>query len=334
MTEALSGQHVLITGGAGYLGSHCVNALLSKGCNVTVYDNLSTGFRESFRKEAQFIFGDVRDTALVGRILKDQQITAVIHFAAKLVVPESVSQPLEYYENNFGGTLSVLQACRQQRVNKFLFSSTAAVYGNQDGVQLFSEKHLTAPMNPYGASKLMSEKVIEDFHRAYGLSAVVLRYFNVAGSSADGTNGQRTKNASHLLKVAAEVACGRREKLLVFGNDFETADGTGVRDYIHVEDLMSAHLKALEFLYMADGFEVYNVGYGKGFSVMDVIRTMEQISGCTIPYEISQRRAGDPAQVIADSTKLIEKLKLKFQFNDLSKICLDTYRWEKLGVKK
>ncbi len=324
----LSGQHILVTGGAGYLGSHCVSALIQQGAQVTVYDNLSTGFREAIRPEAKLIFGDVRDSALIGRVLKDQKIQAVIHFAAKLIVPESVEKPLEYYENNFGGTLSLMQACVEQGVKRVLFSSTAAVYGNQPEVDFFSETHPAKPMNPYGSSKLMAEKLIEDFHRAYGVSALVLRYFNVAGSSQDGLNGQRTKNASHLLKVASEVACGFREKLFVYGSDFPTADGTGIRDYIHVEDLIQAHLKAIEWLFEREGFEIYNVGYGKGFSVLDVIRAMSQVSGKEIPYEMAPRRAGDPAQVISDSNKMKKDLKVQFQFDDLKKICLDTYRWE------
>lgn len=324
----LAGQHVLVTGGAGYLGSHCVSALIRAGAQVTVYDNLTTGFREAIDPQAKLIFGDVRDAALLGRVLLDRKINAVIHFAAKLIVPESVEKPLEYYENNFGGTLALMQACHEQGVKRVLFSSTAAVYGNQPEVKFFSETHPTKPMNPYGSSKLMAEKLIEDFSRAYGISALVLRYFNVAGSAQDGLNGQRTKNASHLLKVASEVACGQREKLLVFGNDFSTKDGTGVRDYIHVEDLIQAHMKAIESLFQREGFSIYNVGYGKGFSVLDVIQAMSEVSGKKIPYEVAPRRAGDPAQVISDSNKMKNELQVQFQFDDLKKICLDTYRWE------
>jgi UDP-glucose 4-epimerase len=334
MNSNLANKHVLVTGGAGYIGSHCVSALLKQNCKVTVYDNLSTGFRDAVDPRAHFIFGDVRDSALVSRVMKDQKIDAVIHFAAKLVVPESVQKPLEYYENNFGGTLALLQACNEQKVKRILFSSTAAVYGNQPQISLFKESDPLQPMNPYGASKLMSEQVIKDFHHAYGLSAVVLRYFNVAGSSADGQNGQRTKNASHLLKVASEVACGLREKLQIFGNDFETPDGTGVRDYIHVEDLIEAHVKALGLSFEKDGFEIFNVGYGQGFSVLEILKTMSEVSGIEIKYEISERRAGDPAKVISNSEKMQKHLGVQFRYNDIKKICFDTYQWEKTKAAK
>ena len=238
---------VLVTGGAGYIGSHAVHRLLEQGEKVLVYDNLSTGVKAAVPKDANFIFGDIRDGELLTRVMKDYKIDSVMHFAAKSVVPESVEQPLEYYENNVLGTLQILKACEKSKVKKIIFSSSASVYGDAEQVPI-QEDSLLAPTNPYGFSKLMGEKIIQDMGHAHNIQYILLRYFNVAGAKKDLSNGQRTLKASHLMKVAAEAACGDRLKVDVFGDDYSTLDGTGLRDYIDVEDLVEAHTLALRSL--------------------------------------------------------------------------------------
>jgi UDP-glucose 4-epimerase len=318
---------VLVTGGAGYIGSHAVNRLLEAGEKVVVYDNLSTGLKKSIARDVQFIFGDIRDHDLISRVMKDSKIEAVLHFAAKSVVPESVEKPLDYYENNVIGTLQILKACLKNEVKKFIFSSSASVYGDPQVVPLL-ENSPTAPTNPYGHTKLMGEKLIEDMHRAHGLNFVILRYFNVAGAKKDLSNGQLTENASHLVKVASEAACGQRAYVDVYGDNYPTPDGTGLRDYIDIEDLVEAHWSALTYLRNNGTSQILNCGYGHGFSVLQVLDMMKKVSGTNFEIRKKDRRAGDVAQSFAETSKIRKTLNWKPQFDDLETICRSAFRWE------
>lgn len=317
---------VLVTGGAGYIGSITTRRLLAENHEVLVYDNLSTGFREAIPSPAKFVFGDIRDGALLGRVMKDEKIEAIIHFAAKLIVPESVEKPLEYYETNVLGGLRVIEAARANGVKAFIFSSTAAVYGNPETSPV-SEQASLSPLNPYGASKAMIERVLMDLQAT--LPSVSLRYFNVAGASADLKSGQRTKSATHLVKVAAEVACGKRPSMAIFGTDYSTVDGTGVRDYIHVEDLADAHLLALNYLVDGGKSLVLNCGYGRGFSVRQVISAMEKVSGQKITVHSQQRRAGDAAEIVASPAKIFEVFPWSPKWDSLDEICRMAYEFER-----
>ncbi len=319
---------VLVTGGAGYIGSHAVQNLLAQNEKVVIYDNLSTGLKAALEKEATFIFGDIRDGELLTRVLKDYNVESVLHFAAKSVVPESVALPLEYYENNVLGTLQVLKACQKAMVKKIIFSSSASVYGDVQEVPIL-EGSLLAPTNPYGLSKLMGEQMIQDMAQADGLQYVILRYFNVAGAKKDFSNGQRTQNATHLIKVAAEAACGYRKQVEVFGDDYPTLDGTGLRDYIDVEDLVAAHGLALKYLRQGGQNEILNCGYGHGFTVLEVLETMKQVSGQSFEIIRKPRRPGDVAQSYAESSKIRKTLKWQPQFDDLKIICQSAFHWEK-----
>lgn len=323
-------SRILVTGGAGYIGSHCVQSLLKQGREVIVYDNLSTGFQEALPAGVKFIFGDVRDTALLGRVMKDSKVSSVIHFAAKLLVGESVEKPLEYYENNVGGTLSVLKACESAEVHQLIFSSTAAVYGEPKEMQnLVGESDACAPTSPYGTSKYFSEQIIQDYFSQSNIRATILRYFNVAGAASDLSNGSRSRNATHLIKICSEVSLGRRSLVQVYGSDYSTPDGTGVRDYIHIEDLVDAHLLALDYLENGGSSEVFNCGYGHGFSVLDVLKTFSQINGEQIPYQLVGRRPGDVASIVADVSKIKKMLQYQPKKDSLEVICCDALEWEK-----
>ncbi|UOF01832.1 UDP-glucose 4-epimerase GalE [Bdellovibrio reynosensis] len=323
-------MRTLVTGSAGYIGSHATNALLKSGFDVVSYDNLSTGFRSSIPEHVQFIEGDVRDTAKLTKALRDNKIEAVIHFAAKLKVPESLTLPLDYYDNNISGTISLIQACRSAGVDKVIFSSTAAVYGTSNGDKgLVHEGSIISPINPYGSSKLMAEKILADAEPAHGIRSVALRYFNVAGAALDGKNGQRTADASHLIKVASEAAVGKRHFVQVFGTDYATKDGSAVRDYIHVEDLIDAHLLALGYLRDGGSSQVLNCGYGKGYTVLEVLETMKRISGASFSISHQNRRTGDAPHLVADATKLRNLLGWTPQRDDLELICRTSYEWEK-----
>jgi len=322
-------KKILITGGAGYIGSHTVGQFVKSGYEVVVYDNLSTGFIESVPNEVTFIKGDVLDTHELTQCLNKYKIEAVIHFAAKLIVPESVQKPVLYYHNNVDGMCSLLSACERAGVKKLVFSSTAAVYGIPDTSQLITEDTTTKPINPYGHSKLMAEQVLKDYATVNDFSFVILRYFNVAGASDDGLNGQRTRDATHLIKVTSEVAAGKRPSMQVFGHDYPTPDGTCIRDYIHVEDLAEAHVLATQYLERGGASNTFNCGYGKGYSVLDVIHTLSQVSGRDIIYKMSDRRPGDPPSLVADSTKLQAVLGWRPKRNDLSFICKSAFEWEK-----
>ena len=319
---------VLITGGAGYIGSHAVHNLLNLNEKVVIYDNLSTGLKAAVAKEAQFIFGDIRDGELLARVMKDHKVESVMHFAAKSVVPESVSQPLEYYENNVIGTLQLLKACQKAAVKEFIFSSSASVYGAAEIVPIKEESPLS-PSNPYGFSKLMGEKMIQDMSQAHGLKYVILRYFNVAGAKKDISNGQRTENATHLIKVAAEAACGLRENVDVYGDDYKTLDGTGLRDYIDVEDLVEAHSLALKYLRQNGENQILNCGYGHGFTVLEVLETMKKVSEKDFKIVRKPRRPGDVGQSFAESSKIRKALNWQPKYDDLKIICQSAYQWEK-----
>ncbi len=324
-------MNILVTGGAGYIGSHVVKQLGEQTEHrITVLDNLVTGFRESVLY-GDFIEADLSDFQKVEEIIKNGNFDAVIHFAASLVVPESVTNPLKYYLNNTANTANLIQQCVKYGVNKFIFSSTAAVYGEPSPDQIpVTEESPTAPINPYGSSKLMSETVLRDTAFAHkDFNYIALRYFNVAGASVDGKIGQSTKDATLLIKVAAETAVGKREKMYIFGDDYPTEDGTCIRDYIHVEDLAAAHIKALDHLEAGKEGGVFNCGYGHGFSVKEVLETMKKVSGVDFPVEIKERRAGDPAILISDNRKIREVMQWEPKYDDLELICKTGLEWEK-----
>ena len=339
-------MHILVTGGAGYIGSHVVKQLLeNRDDDITILDNLSTGHQstvdtlKSICKDAgggaslNFIKAELSDFAEIERIVKEGSFDAVIHFAASIVVPESVENPLKYYMNNTVNTTHLILQCNRYEVGKFIFSSTAAVYGEPKEVPV-SETTLTGPINPYGSSKLMSETVIRDAAAANDdFNYVILRYFNVAGADVKNRIGQSFPNATHLIKVAAQTAIGQREKMSIFGEDYDTPDGTCIRDYIHVDDLASAHLSALDYLSSAskdsDTPNIFNVGYGHGFSVKEVIDTMKKVSRVDFSVEKAPRRAGDPALLISDNSRIKSVLKWQSRYDDLDLICKTALDWEK-----
>lgn len=318
---------ILVTGGAGYIGSHVVRLLTAAGQPVVVLDNLSTGFAESVLG-AELVVGDTGDQALVSKLLKDHNVDTVIHFAAHTIVPESVSDPLKYYGNNTCCSRNLLACCQQAGVKHFIFSSTAAVYGIPDD-EACSEDSPLSPINPYGMSKLMTETMLRDLGKASDMRHVILRYFNVAGSDPDGKIGQSTDQATLLIKVAAEVAVGKREQLYVFGTDYPTSDGTGVRDYIHVDDLADAHIKALDYLREGGDSQTLNCGYGHGYSVREVINAVNRVNGTPIKVIEQDKRAGDPPALIAKADKIRTKLGWKPQYDDLDFIVKTSLEWEK-----
>ena len=321
---------VLVTGGAGYIGSHTVRQLVAAGHRVVVLDNLSTGHRWAVAPQATLVVGNAGDQALVRALIGEHGVRAVVHFAGSIVVPESVVDPLKYYGNNSGVSRDLIETCLETGVERFVFSSTAAVYGMPDQLPA-SETAPTRPINPYGRSKLITEWMLEDVAAsgaASGFRHVILRYFNVAGASGDGTLGQATENATHLIKVACEAACGARDKVTVFGTDYPTADGTCIRDYIHVDDLSLAHLDALRYLAQGGASDTFNCGYGRGFSVREVLGMVEKVSGMKLRIEEGARRAGDAAELFADSAKIRRALGWRPQDDDLGVICASAYRWE------
>ncbi len=331
-------QKILITGGAGYIGSHVTKELLKRGgYDITVVDNLSTGFLETIERlkkyygDLKFIELDLSNWQAVEELMQENHFDAVIHFAAALVVPESVQNPLKYYFNNTANTANLIKQSIESGVKKFIFSSTAAVYGEPESIPQtgITEEDETKPINPYGHSKLMSEQVLKDTVKAHrDFKYVALRYFNVAGADMGGKIGQSTKDATHLIKVAAQTALGKREKMYIFGDDYPTSDGTCIRDYIHVDDLSSAHLEALDYLDENDS-EIFNVGYGRGYSVKEVIEMMRKVSGNDFVAEIAPRRPGDPAMLIANSNKLCQKTSWQPKYDDLELICKSALEWEK-----
>ena len=320
-------KSILVTGGAGYIGSHVVKQLGERGEHVVVLDNLSTGFSNAVL-HGELVVGDTGDRQLVSGILDKHDVDTVMHFAAHTIVPESVSDPLKYYGNNTCSTRNLLNCCQDAGVSHFVFSSTAAVYGELE-TGIATEDTPTAPINPYGTSKLMSEWMIRDLCAATDLKAVVLRYFNVAGSEPDGKIGQNTEKATLLIKVACEVALGKREKLLVFGTDYPTSDGTGIRDYIHVSDLAAAHLSALDYLRAGGESTTLNCGYGHGYSVKEVIDAVERSHGSALNVEYTDRRAGDPATLVSNVDAIHATLDWKPQHDNLDTIVTTSLNWEK-----
>jgi UDP-glucose 4-epimerase len=328
MISTMSSKGILVTGGAGYIGSHVVKALGQAGYDrIVVLDNLCTGFRNAVLY-GDFIEGDSGDRALVSRTLRDFEVESVLHFAAHTIVPESVENPLKYYGNNTCKTRNLLECCQDAGVRHFIFSSTAAVYGIPK-TSYALENSPPSPINPYGTSKLMSETMLRDLSLATPLRHVILRYFNVAGSDPDGLIGQSTRNATLLIKVAAEVAIGKRERLYIFGTDYPTPDGTGIRDYIHVTDLADAHVKALAYLRAGGESTTLNCGYGHGYSVREIVNTMNRVNGREIPVEERPRRAGDPPQLVAAVERIHATLGWRPRYDDIEFIVRTSLDWER-----
>jgi UDP-glucose 4-epimerase len=319
---------VLVTGGAGYIGSHMTYALIDRGEAVIVLDNLSTGNRSLVSEKAALVEGEVSDQALVRKLVRDHAIDAVIHFAGSIVVPDSVAEPLAYYANNTVASRALIEACVEGGVKHFIFSSTATVYA-EDARQPLSETEPTTPISPYAKSKLMTEWMLADASRAYEFRHMALRYFNVAGADPKGRTGQSSPRATHLIKRAAQVALGRVPHLDIFGTDYPTPDGTGVRDYIHVTDLVDAHLLALDALRAGATSSTYNCGYGRGASVREVISTVEKVIGRKLPAREGPRRAGDPPTLIADPSKIKAALGWTPRHDDLSEIVGSAFDWER-----
>jgi len=317
---------ILVTGGAGYIGSHMVKLLRASGHEVLVVDDLSTGF-ESALLGANWICGSIGDRALLDRVFSEHRISAVMNFASFIAVGESVAKPAEYYGNNVGNTLTLLHAMQRHGVGRYIFSSTAAIFGDPARVPI-DESLVSAPINPYGRSKHMIEQVLEDFDLAYGLKSVCLRYFNAAGADPDGALGERHNPETHLIPLVLQAASGRRESIAVFGDDYDTPDGTCIRDYIHVQDLCSAHLLALEHLLKGGASKRYNLGNGKGFSVKEVIDVARAVTGQTIKVKMQPRRAGDSARLIADSSAMIRELGWRPARAELATIVADAWAWE------
>lgn len=349
-------MHILVTGGAGYIGSHVVKQLLEKtDHDVTIIDNLSTGYRSTLdtleqiaitagRGDLRFYHADLGNFTEIEKIFLSERFHAVIHFAASIVVPESVANPLKYYMNNTVNTTNLVRLCTEYGVCRFIFSSTAAVYGEPSESPV-SETTSTNPINPYGMSKLISEQIIRDTAAAHGdFSYVILRYFNVAGADVDNRIGQSLPNATHLIKVTTQTALGKRPTMAIYGTDYDTPDGTCIRDYIHVDDLASAHLCALDYLASKTQHStlptshsdaknaqpnIFNVGYGHGFSVREVIDTVKQVSGIDFAVDTEPRRAGDPAILISDNTQARTMLEWEPCYDDLNLICKTALEWEK-----
>ena len=318
---------ILVTGGAGYIGSHMVYALTDAGRDVVVLDNLSTGSRGLVSEAAQFAQGNAGDIALVTNLIAHHGIDTIIHFAGSIVVPDSVADPLAYYANNTVVARNLIEAAVKGGVKNFIFSSTATVYAGESADPL-SETLPTGPPSPYGRSKLMTEWMLEDCARAYDFRYVALRYFNVAGADGKGRTGQSSPRATHLIRRASQVALGRVPYLDIFGTDYPTADGTGVRDYIHISDLVNAHVLALDYLRGGGGSTVMNCGYGHGASVREVIASMERVTGRQLQVKESNRRAGDPPWLVADAGKIRDILGWQPEHDNLDEIVRSAYAWE------
>ncbi|MBZ9656308.1 UDP-glucose 4-epimerase GalE [Phyllobacterium lublinensis] len=319
---------VLVTGGAGYIGSHMVWELLDAGESVVVLDRLSTGFEWAVPAEAKLIIGDIADQGLVRQTIERNYVDAVIHFAGSVVVPDSVRDPLTYYDNNTSKTRSLIESVVKSDVKNFIFSSTAAVYGD-GGMEPVSEDTIPQPQSPYGVSKLMTEWMLRDTAAAHDFRYTALRYFNVAGADIKGRTGQSTRGATHLIKVACETALGKRRFMEIYGHDYPTPDGTCVRDYIHVNDLVVAHRLALERLRTGGSSMVANCGYGRGYSVREVIESVERVHGSPIDARLTIARPGDAASIVADSTEARNHLGWRPQFDDLDTIVETALNWEK-----
>lgn len=317
---------VLVTGGAGYIGSHTVLELLKRGEEVVVIDNLLKGHKEALLSEAKFFKGDLRDSEFLHQVFMENQIETVVHFAADSLVGESVKDPLKYYDNNVSGAISLLKAMLKHNVKKIVFSSTAAVYGEPDLVPI-KETLPTNPTNPYGETKLAIEKMLKWSEEAYGIQHVVLRYFNVAGADNDGKLGEDHQPETHLIPIILQVAQGKREKIMIFGEDYDTPDGTCIRDYIHVTDLVNAHILAIQRLREGGFSSVYNLGNGNGFSVKEVIEISRQVTGKAIPAEVAPRRTGDPGRLVASSGKAERELSWKPEYSSLETMIESAWKW-------
>lgn len=326
-------KKILVTGGAGYIGSHVCKVLSQTGCELVILDNLSTGFKEAV-KWGELIVGDLADEKLLSSLFDQYKFHAVMHFAGSIVVPESVEDPMKYYSNNTVNSQRLIAKCIEHNVPNFIFSSTAAVYGEiPDGHAV--ETLTPAPINPYGTSKLMTEMMLKDAAFAHeGFNFVALRYFNVSGADPDLEIGQAFPGATHLIKVSCEAATGTRDSISIFGTDFDTADGTGVRDYIHVVDLAKAHLSALNYLEEHKKSEIFNCGYGKGFSVKEVVKAVKDVSGVDFNVNLAERRAGDPATLISKADKIRENTNWEPSFADLNFIVETALNWEKTETLK
>jgi UDP-glucose 4-epimerase len=322
----MQGNSILVTGGAGYIGSHVVKLLGENNENVVVLDNLSKGFKEAVLF-GELIVGNTGDKELVSKIMQHYNVDTVMHFAAHTIVPESVSNPLKYYGNNTCNTRNLLEVCQAHNVKHFIFSSTAAVYGMPAG-ETVNEESLLAPINAYGTSKLMSEWMLRDLTQASKMKHVSLRYFNVAGCDPDGKIGQSTPGATLLTKVACETAIGKRQSISIFGTDYPTKDGTGVRDYIHVVDLADAHIKALDYLRNGGDSITLNCGYGHGYSVREVLDTVKRVSNVDFMIKEEDRRLGDPASLIAEANKIRRVFDWTPKYDDLRQIVKSAYEWE------
>jgi len=318
---------ILVTGGAGYIGSHMVRTLGEQGHDVVILDNLSTGFREAVLY-GRLVVADLADRAMLDEFFRAEKFEAVAHFAAHIVVEESVREPAKYYRNNFVNALNLIEVCIRHGVDKFIFSSTAAVYGIPGKIPV-DEETLLLPINPYGAAKSMVEQVLQDVGRINRLRYAALRYFNVAGADPSAKLGQRYKDATHLITVSLRTALGLRQELSIFGADYDTTDGTCIRDYIHIDDLIHAHMLALEHLSRGGSSRVFNCGYGHGYSVREVVRMVKLITGIDFPVREVDRRAGDPPALVADSSRIQKELEWKPRHDDLEYIIRTAWEWEK-----
>ena len=325
-------MRILVTGGAGYIGSHVVLTCLNAGYEVVVFDDLSTGRREAVPQDVPLIEGDIGDPDLVAKSLDDHGIRAVIHLAGRIVVPESVVAPLKYYKANTAASRTLIEACVEAAVESFVFSSTAAVYGAPKQTPI-TENAPLEPVNPYGRSKLMTEWILADASEAHGFGYLALRYFNVAGADPEGRTGQSTPQATHLIKVASETAVGVRDKVEIFGEDYDTPDGTGIRDYIHVSDLAAAHVAGLRYLAAGGKSQAMNCGYGLGYSVREVLRTVEQVSGQPLNIVSAPRRLGDPPALVADSSRLQTEMEWTPKYADLTAMIESAIGWEKILLR-
>ncbi|MYL32143.1 UDP-glucose 4-epimerase GalE [Pontibacillus yanchengensis] len=317
---------VLVCGGAGYIGSHAVASLLNQGEEVVVIDNIQTGHRSAVLEQATFYDGDMRDEQFLDNVFQYNKIDSVIHFAANSLVGESVEKPLEYYDNNVGGAITLLKTMAKNDVKHIVFSSTAATYGEPDQIPIL-ESDPTIPTNPYGETKLAIEKMLKWAEQAHGIRSIVFRYFNVAGADPNGRLGEDHRPETHLIPIILQVALGKREKIMVFGDDYDTPDGTCIRDYVHVNDLVDVHLLAVRALQKGAESDIYNLGNGHGFSVKEVIETVRQVTGHPIPAEVAPRRPGDPAKLVASSEKAKNKLGWKPNYSDLETMIETAWNW-------
>jgi len=322
-------MNILVTGGAGYIGSHAVCGLLDKGYEVVVADNLATGYREAVHPSARFYEGDLRDRRFLSKLFEQEKIDAVIHFAASSLVGESMQDPFKYYENNLTGTQYLLEAMREAGVDRIVFSSTAAVYGEPVNVPI-TEDHPTVPLNPYGETKLAMEKLMRWAKEIHGIRYTALRYFNVGGAHSDGQIGESHQPETHLIPLILQVPLGKREKLMIFGNDYETKDGTCVRDYIHIEDLVDAHIRALENMNNGHEGGAFNLGSGEGFTVMEMVDAARTITGHEIMVEVGPRRAGDPAVLVASNQKARDVLGWEPKHTDIAEIIESAWKFHTL----